>query len=309
MPFSNEFRVFCVTEHSLVTNDSVRSYVGLAKLHECRYTPDVPDDVRPQEAARRAGRLAAQLAARLAGGDQEQAARLGDDYEREASIVENRLETAGQTEQEVREARRTVPMSFALRGDLKERLGRFREQGGTINVSGIANEAIERELDRLESGNSVVQRLRVELTERRGPSWTMGFQAGRKWAEDVASWLEITEYAVRYAVSDVKVQAFYGDDPEMYVAFSGSFSAPERDYGRDMPGEHGAPSFKFTTDDGQLRHEYRTYELEAYWRAWLQAVKLLYVENEAKLPSVIDQLSAVEATEQPRDVDPDDIPF
>jgi len=70
-------------------------------------------------------------------------------------------------------------MSFALRGDLKERLNKFRDEGGIINVSGTCNEAIERELDRLESGNAIVQRLRVELTERHGPSWTMGFQAGR----------------------------------------------------------------------------------------------------------------------------------
>ena len=269
----------------------------------------MPDDPRPEEAARRAGRLAAALAARLAGGDQANAARLGDDYDREARIVENRLETAGQTEQEPNESRRTVPMSFALRGDLKERLGRFREQGGSINVSGLANEAIERELDRIESGNSVVQRLRVELTERRGPSWTMGFQAGRKWAEEVASWLEITAYATRYADQDVKIQMFYKDDPEMYVAFQGSFHAPERDYGRDIPDKSGAPSFSYINEDGEPRWEYRTYELEAYWRAWLQAVKLLYAENEAKLPSVIDQLLAIEAAEQPRDVDPDDIPF
>src|SRR5258708_2200028 len=116
----------------------------------------------------------------------------------EEQIAASEQQLRARVEQEQRESRRTTPMSFALRGDLKERLNRFRTDGGTINVSGICNDAIEHELDRLGSGGAVAQRLRVESTDRRGPSWTMGYRVGRKWAEEVASWLEITAYATTY---------------------------------------------------------------------------------------------------------------
>ncbi len=202
-------------------------------------------------------------------------------------------------------------MSFALRGDLKERLNRFRTDGGTINVSGICNDAIEHQLDRLGSGGAVAQRLRVELTDRRGPSWTMGYRVGRKWAEEVASWLEITAYATTYLDREVKVQKFYNDAPEMYVAFYGRFRAPERDYGLDSPRENGAPSFTYTADGGTPQWEYNTYELETYWRAWLEAVREVYNENKDNLPSVIDQVAPpqIPDPDSPREVNPDEIPF
>jgi hypothetical protein len=201
--------------------------------------------------------------------------------------------------------RRTTPMSFAIRGDLKERLTRVRGEGTAINVSSICNDAIERELDRIESGNALVQRLRIELTERRGFAWTMGFQAGRKWAEDTATWLEITEFATVYTGRDVKVVMYNEDSEHMYVGFTGRFRAPERDYDRDMPEKAAAPSFKYVNDEGEFRWEYRLYELESYWRAWLTAVRDVYDQVKADMPSVIDQL----APEPPRDVDPDEIPF
>jgi hypothetical protein len=50
--------------------------------------------------------------------------------------------------------------------------------------------------------------------------------------------------------------------------------------------------------------------LESYWHAWLQAVREIYEENKAQLPSVIERLPAQEAARPaPPDVDPDDIPF
>jgi len=240
------------------------------------------DDDAPEDAARRTGHvLGAQVAAGLADLGQQTIARLNA---------------------EEKESRRTAPMSFALRADLKERLARFRDEGGTINVSGIANEAIERELDRLESGNAVRQRLLVELTERRGPSWTQGYQAGRQWGEAWASWLEITEYATRFSDRDVAVAAVGNrgfEEPE----FAGAFRAPVRDYGE-------APTFQRGGGD-ELVWETRTWECEAFWRGWLRAVRGIYDENKASLPSVIDQLpprqTPVEAA--PPDVDPDDIPF
>ena len=204
--------------------------------------------------------------------------------------------------------RRTTPMSFALRADLKERLDRFRE-GGSINVSRICNDAIERELDRVESGNAVVQRLRVELTERHGPSWTMGYQAGRKWAEEMASWIEITAYATRHTEADVAID-FHSDGFHDWGMFLGGFKAPERDYGVDDPSHKGAPSFVVETVDGIEKWEMRAWEATAYWRAWLRAVRKVYEENKAELPSVVDELASLEtARPAPPLVDPDDIPF
>jgi len=286
-----------------------------------------------EESARRAGRLAARRAGRLALVERaarrarERAALTTDHGRTEAALEhdglagrlneDDRRETARLADQEAdrlaeqdqRESRRTTPMSFALRGDLKDRLTRFRAEGGNINVSGICNDAIERELDRIESGNVVVQRLRVELTERRGPSWTMGYQAGRKWAEEVASWLEITGYATQYTDADVKVERFDESGFGMWVDFRGPFRAPVRDYGTDEPQQSsGAPSFRASADDADPKWEYQTWELEAYWRAWLQAVREVYGENKAHLPSVIERLPAQEAS-RPRDVDPDEIPF
>jgi hypothetical protein len=238
----------------------------------------MPDDDAPEDAARRAGRvLGAQVAAGLADLGQQTIARL---------VAEEK------------ESRRTAPMSFALRADLKERLARFRDEGGTINVSGIANEAIERELDRLESGNAVRQRLLVELTERRGPSWTQGYQAGRQWGEAWASWLEITEYATRFGDTDVAVVAVGNrgfEEPE----FAGTFRAPVRDYGE-------APTFQ---RGEELGWETRPWECEAFWRGWLRAVRRIYDDNKADLPSVIDQLPPVQIPLPARGVDPHDIPF
>src|SRR5260370_4967968 len=114
-------------------------------------------------------------------------------------------------------------MSFALRRDLKERLNRFRTDGGTINVSGICNDAIEHQLDRLGSGGAVAQRLRVELTDRRGPSWTIGYRVGRKWAEEVAIWLEINAYATTDLDRERKGHKFYNNSPEIYVPYYDQF--------------------------------------------------------------------------------------
>jgi hypothetical protein len=215
------------------------------------------------------------------------------------------------SDQEPRDGRRTAPMSFALRADLKERLSRFRADGGNINVSGICNEAIERELGRIESGNAVVRRLLVELTERRGPSWTLGYQAGRKWAEETASWLEITEWATRYRNHDVKVGqheedfATLPEGPGVWLTFEGRFHAPERDYGRDTVQQAAAPCFALPTPEPNGRMwETRLYEVEAYWRAWLTAVREVYEQNKDHLPSVIDELAL-----EPTPVDPDEIPF
>jgi hypothetical protein len=191
-------------------------------------------------------------------------------------------------------------MSFALRADLRDRLTKFRSEGGTINVSGIANDAIERELDRIESGNAVRQRLLVELTERRGPAWTQGYQAGQQWGEARASWLEISEYATRLGDKDVLVVGVGNrgfEEPE----FVGAFRAPVRDYSE-------APTFQ--RGDDQI-WETRPWECEAYWRGWLKAVRKIYDENKADLPSVIDQLPprTTPVEDAPRDMDPDDIPF
>ncbi len=235
--------------------------------------------------------------------DQIAAARLSEEDRRVAARL-------AEQEDQPEVGRRSTPMSFALRADLKERLNKFRTEGGTINVSGICNEAIERELDRIQSGNAVVQRLRVELTERRGPSWTLGYQAGRKWAEELASWLEITAFATGYAEQDVDVVVINEQGFDSWVQFMGSFRAPERDYGSDAPNDRGAPAFMRPTDDSGPTWEYRKWEMVSFWRAWLNAVREVYDQNKDRLPSVVDRVPPVEIP-QPASpsVDPDDIPF
>lgn len=279
------------------------------------------DSSQGSEVARRAGRRVGELAASMAEresarsseADEREPARLTEEDQRLADrLTEEDQRVADRlAEQDQRDSRRTTPMSFALRADLKDRLNRFRSEGGTINVSGIANDAIERELDRIESGNAVVQRLRVELTERRGPSWTLGYQTGRTWAQEIASWLEITEYATRYTSRDIKVEMYDEGTQYMYVAFTGRFRAPERDYAHDTHDQPAAPSFRYADDGGEPKWEYRIYEMEAYWRAWLTAVSEVYDGIKDHLPPVVDQLPAeqIPEPERPRDVDPDDIPF
>ncbi len=314
-------------EHLLVTTDSVvaksaaGSYFGSSDI-----VARMSDSSNHQEKARQAGRALARRAARLdeqhqapmavegrADADRlaaQLAATMSEEDRGEAAQLAD-LEADRLAEPDQRESRRTTPMSFALRADLKDRLNKFRSEGGNINVSGLANDTIERELDRIESGNALVQRLRVELTERRGTSWTWGYQAGQKWAEEDASWLEITEQATRYTNRDVKVETYNEDSPYMYAAFTGRFRAPTRDYGRDAHDSAGAPAFRYANEDGEMRGEYRIDEMEAYWRAWLTAVREIYDNTKAYLPSVIDQLPAEEITDldKPRDADPDDIPF
>jgi hypothetical protein len=250
----------------------------------------------PDESAGRVRQRAAEVAARWVAG-----------LETKQRAEEDGGERDRPAEQDLKESRRSTPMSFALRADLKERLSRFRSEGRTINVSDISNKAIERELDRIESGNAVAERLRVELTERRGPSWTIGYQTGRKWAEEVASWLEITGYATRYTDLDVKVEVLDAGFGK-WAEYLGTFRAPERDYGRDTQEDGGAPAFITTGDDQEPRWEHRIWELEAYWRAWLHAVREVYEDNKAHLPSVIERVPAPDES-RPRDVDPDDIPF
>jgi hypothetical protein len=273
---------------------------------------------KAKEPARRAGRAVARVLnadrrrreAALAEDQRLQERHLNSEDQRadDRLNVQDGRDTARLAEQEEQpdsSRRGTAPMSFALRWDLKERLTKFRGEGGTINVSGICNDAIERELDRQETGNAVVQRLLVELTDRRGPSWTLGYQRGKKWAEETASWLEITEFATRYTSRDIAVKALYEGEPEMYYVFAGRFRSPERDYGHDAPGGNGAPGFTYTADNGEIKWQWNTAETESHWRGWLTAVREVYEESKTSLPSVIDEL----APEPARDVDSDEIPF
>jgi len=277
-------------------------------------------DASSTESARDAGRALAHAARRARELHQrtEQEGLLGHQLDEDDQLAaaplseEDRRTGARLAEQEEQPegGRRTTPMSFALRADLKERLNKFRADGGSINVSGLCNEAIERELDRIQSGNVLVQRLRVELTERRGPSWTLGYQAGRKWAEELASWLEITAFATGYTEQDVDVIVMNEQGFNSWAQFMGSFRAPERDYGSDAPNDRGAPAFTRTTDDSGPTWEYRKWEMASFWRAWLNAVREVYDQNKDKLPSVVDRVPPVEIPQPASPAeDPDDIPF
>ena len=208
-------------------------------------------------------------------------------------------------------------MSFALRPDVKARLDRFRNGGGVINVSRLSNDAIERDLDRQQGGNRVVERLKVELTERRGPEWTAGYQVGRKWAEEQANWREITDFGTRYSPDDVQVERKregYMGEPGMYdfewLEFTGRFCAPAEDYGQDSPSGSGAPAYREGDDEVTWQHD--EWRCQRFWRGWLVAVNDVYTLTESYLPSVKDQLPPLPPLpSQPATphVNSNDIPF
>jgi len=212
------------------------------------------------------------------------------------------------------QARRQVPHSISLPPEVKAQLEGFRKDGGDINVSQIASAAIQRELERLQTGNRVVERLKVELSERRGPEWTAGYQEGKRWAENEASWVDITRYAIRYKSSDVGVEhKGVGDigEPGVYeyewLEFTGRFEAPLDDYGRDSPMGPGAPAYKVGLDDrGEHVREWDPPKCERFWRGWLTAVTDTYDLAKSQLPSVEDQLPP---EPEPVEVNPDEIPF
>lgn len=189
-------------------------------------------------------------------------------------------------------------MSFALRPDVKVLLEEFRRSGGSINVSKICNDAILAELSRDDRKGRVAQRLRIELTSRRGPAWVQGRAEGRRWAEDEASWVEITANATKYGDPDVMVKDSYRSGT-LVLVFGGSFRAP-KDYLQNAVDTAGAPAFQWLTvaaagDAGAGAWEYSTVRCTAYWRGWLAGVREVYGELRAELPDVSSEVpNAVE---------------
>lgn len=187
-------------------------------------------------------------------------------------------------------------MSFALRPDVKARLDNFRRTGGSINVSRICNDAILAELDQDDRKGRVAQRLRIELTSRRGPAWVQGRAEGRRWAEHEASWVEITAYASRFTDRDVAVKDSYRSGT-LVLVFGGTFRAPQ-DYAQNAVDTSGAPAFQWITvegagDAGTGAWEYGTVRCTAYWRGWLAGVREVYHEHRDELPDVSTEVPAV----------------
>lgn len=202
---------------------------------------------------------------------------------------------------------RAVRLSITIRPETKARLDTRRS---AINVSQVADTAINRELDRLEQPAvpSFVERLRGELTERRGPEWSAGYEEGQSWGEQTASWLQLTLYATRYGSSDVVVVA---ERNRPY--FSGRFHAPDEDYGEESGSRWpGAPAFR-THRGIDDRWEDDPWKCQRYWRGWLAGTQEVYAVAAEYLPDVRDQLPPEpKPLQRPSPTyveDPDDIPF
>ncbi len=184
-------------------------------------------------------------------------------------------------------------MSFALRPEVKVRLEEFRRDGGSINVSKVCNDGILAELNHGDRKGRVAQRLRIELTSRRGPAWVQGRAEGRRWAEDEASWVEITGNATRWGEKDVAVKDSYRSGT-LVLVFAGAFRAP-KDYLQNGIDTGGAPAFQWITvagagDAGAGAWEFSPVRCTAYWRGWLAGVREVYEELRAELPDVSNEV-------------------
>jgi hypothetical protein len=127
-----------------------------------------------------------------------------------------------------------------VRAGTYDRLQEARNRKGIeINVSAVADAAINAELDRLERPGvaDLVARLRVESDLRRGRPYSWGHLEGERWARDVASWAEICRFAINFEERDIDVEVgniisegWNGRGPY----FNGKFQNPE-DYDRMAP--------------------------------------------------------------------------
>ena len=82
-------------------------------------------------------------------------------------------------------------LNVTVRPETFDRLQAARnKQGIEINVSQVADAAINAELERREKPGvaDLVARLRVESDLRRGRPYSWGHPEGERWAREVASW-------------------------------------------------------------------------------------------------------------------------
>jgi hypothetical protein len=86
-------------------------------------------------------------------------------------------------------------LTVTLPDDLRRALAPLR-QTGQIQISPVVEKALRDALaDARAPGKAgVVRRLKLARSRRRGPDYDLGFEEGRHWAEDVATWDEIRRY-------------------------------------------------------------------------------------------------------------------
>jgi hypothetical protein len=214
--------------------------------------------------------------------------------------------------------KRTEPMSFAIKPDLKERLAAFRRKGGAINVSAICNAAIVAELDRAENPGftDLVARLRVESDRRRGEPYRRGHALGASWATSRGSWAEICFYAT-LDESDVLIEVVTwvakDKSKEWQVpTFKSRFVPPVADYPLETWNKFGAPSYPAQDiDESEAGWVSDRDKCDQYWRGWLAGVKQVYQAVSEVLDPIEPQppIGVPKPSPVPVDVDPDDIPF
>jgi post-segregation antitoxin (ccd killing protein) len=210
---------------------------------------------------------------------------------------------------------KAVRLNITIRPETYTRLQEARERPDRqINVSQVADAAINAELDRMDKPGivSVVARLRIESDRRRGLRYRQGHGEGGHWARDVASWAEICNVAA-LSEDDVKIERVQwtrkadGSAIGWAPGFVGRFRATEQDYGTWKPraGRYdvmGAPAFADPDSDPE-NPEWITaiHECDEFWRGWLSAVKDLFDLARSELEPI--------PPDSRRYADPDDIPF
>jgi hypothetical protein len=218
---------------------------------------------------------------------------------------------ANQTEH----TKRTEPMSFAIRPEVKERLAEFRRKGGTINVSAVCNIAIVAELERTENPGftDLLARLRVESDRRRGAPYRAGHAEGEGWARTNGSWAEICFYAVLNE-SDVDIQdvTWVARDKSrswQVPTFKGRFVPPIADYPLETYRDIGAPSYRTNDDPNGYGWVADKDKCDQYWRGWLAGTITVFDAVREAMEPIEPQPPLGVPKPTPIDVDPDEIPF
>jgi hypothetical protein len=211
-------------------------------------------------------------------------------------------------------------INVTVRPETFDRLHEARNKKGIeINVSQVADAAINAELDRREKPGiaDLVARLRVESDLRRGKPYSRGYPEGERWAREVASWAEICRWAMTYDEKDVKV-----DEEVERISSTGWQSVGTDFVGKfRAPGDYNlAPCYLDEAAGDQVGDKD---SCEQYWRGWLAGVKGIFeivrtelepIPHVPELPpppetSVVPLPPSKERVMSARDVDPDDIPF
>jgi hypothetical protein len=212
---------------------------------------------------------------------------------------------------EVGDGQRAVRLNVTVKAATHTRLQEARNRRGMeINVSEVTDRAINAELDRLEKPgvSELVERLRIESDRRRGEPYRRGHQEGSTWAKSKASWAEICYYA-DLKESDLRIEKrrWTSNDGERVwwiPGFTGTFRAPEQDYGLNQPGESGAPAYQ--DEKGRWIDDFP--RCDQYWRGWLAGVYEIFMVVKEDLEPIPGIAPAPAEFEREQGADPDDDP-